>query len=222
MSFEDKMHKKIEEGNSEEKKVAWESLSSKLDFPMEMDEVKVIDGRKKIIWIGAIGLLFFLFLLIFLAIFFNKQEDKLRYCTFSDYTIVDTQQTLKEFSAQRGEKILYFDWYEITSFRASKVAELNSKHEVVCFFETICDENTGNELAISITDDHTVLDILERYDVICNQTSAKDDRVKWGNGEIDSYAMFDYKGYKYYIMVKEADSPDLAMDYALMLLSKQN
>lgn len=218
MSFENRLHKRIEEGNVEEKQKVLEKVNSQIEISGGT-EARAVDRRRNLLLISALVGAFALFLLIFLIAFLGRGENKMRYCIASEYSLEETQQTLKDYSAEHEGKILFFDWYDVTTFHSSQVIVLNTTHEVICFMESLCDENSGNEVLISVTDDHTILDSLEFYESMCDSMESGTVTVRWGSGDFDSYAMFENQGYRYFLEIKDSNRPDLARDYALQLLN---
>ena len=133
----------------------------------------------------------------------SSEEEKDRYCDGSQYTIVPVSKTVKEYSAEIGKDLLYFDWYDQTDYLENFAYQLNDTQEIICYKEIQTDINTGCLVTLYITDSHTKLDFLSPYEVFENTASVKNVTVDWRINRSMAYSYFQYNGFKYYLELRD-------------------
>jgi len=135
--------------------------------------------------------------------------DENRYCAQSEYTIEETEMTLKEYSLQQEGKILYFDWYENLDSLSNYSCTLNQTSEIIMYREEFSHSDTGYFIFLSVTDNYTEIENLEKYKTSCiDQTLIKEVETKYFFGKTLGYAMWEFDGYKYYMEVQNIMSQD--------------
>lgn len=230
MSKEQDFHKLIEQQDAERKEDLWKRISSQVEF--ETDEavsnsnnslalVKGLNLNKKSIMIMSSILLFIVVLIIVTVVLIPKNKkggDNFRYCEDGDYYVYESDLTLAQYAEQNNLDILYFDWYNEIDYLIKKQFRLNTSDEVVCLHEELIDIN-GVHLLIYITDDKTEFDFLNNFKDYCSSSIYINSvEVKWCYNIFESYAMFNYQGYNYYLQADEVFEQEYILDLVKELL----
>lgn len=228
MSKEQDFHKLIEQQDTERKKNIWRRIDSQIG--LEIDEpvhnsdstlalAKSLNLKKKNIMIMSMILLFAIVLIMITLILLPKVKydgNKIRYCSDGDYYIQSSDLTVAQYADQNKLDILSFNWYDQLEFIENRQYRLNATDEVVCIHEDFFDIN-GVHTLYYVTDDKTEFEFLNIMADFCSVTANINSvEVKWSSGGFESYATFNYHGYKYYLKVEEA----LEQDYILYLISE--
>ena len=135
--------------------------------------------------------------------------DENRYCTQSEYTIEETEMTLKEYSLQQDGKILYFDWYEHLDSLSDFSYSLNETSEIISYREELLHSDTGYSVVLSVTDNHTEIESLENYKNSCTETTTVNELpVQYYFYKTKGAIMWEFDGYRYYMEVQNIMSQD--------------
>ena len=227
MLNENEFHKLIEQQGQESKKKGWERLEGQLPIDNNED-ADIINSdstaarsnlKKLIIPFLAFSAVLIICLLIILKSSNNEDNSSIRYCSETDYTVIETHQTLKEFSEREEKNWLFFDWYSETELINDVVYKLNTTGEVICFQETIMDMNTGYIVKMNVTENRTDIDFLTEYKLIENECNINNIVVKWQDGVLSSRAMFQYNEYNYFLEIADMDTPNGILEFVEILLS---
>ena len=224
MSKEQDFHRLIEQQDTERKEELWKRIESQTE---EVDDVsnscntlaktrKNVINNKNLLIISSVFLLVAVLTLVTVILIpKNNEIDNLRYCKDGDYYIIKSDITLKQYANQNNLDILYFDWYDEIDYFEEQQFKLNDTDEVICLQEEIIDIN-GIYLLFYVTDDKTELDLLSIFSDLCIETTTIGaTEVKRSINSRDSYAMFAYNGYRYYLKAEEV----IEQDYVLSLVN---
>ena len=148
-------------------------------------------------------------------------QDQNRYCTQAEYTPKKVETTLKEYSAQYNNDILYFDWYNSLDYLKSTAyylnATLETTPEVIAFKEELMHSDTGFFVTLYVMDNHTELEELSIFKNTCLETATVNNvEIKYSYGKSGGYSMWEYNGYRYYM--QSHDVPTL--EYTLGLIEE--
>ncbi len=128
--------------------------------------------------------------------------NKNRYCSQEDYKARPADRTLKEYSEQNENKILYFDWYEYADEVISSVYILNETAEIIAFQEIIVNGETGNYIEFNTTDNYTEIEEFSSYTQNCKLThQIGNTTIYWAYNRSDGQMYWEYEGYRYYLTV---------------------
>lgn len=200
MSKEQDFHKLIEEQNRSKKEQTWAAIDSQMEASSpttpESSTITLSVDRRKIIIIAVTACLFLavIFLIIFRVIYNN--DNAFRYCDSGDYTVIDSQLTIEEYSDINNGRILYFSWINdaIESFNLEY--RLNDSDETICFVQEIIDPNETT-FTLYISDENIIIEEIN-YVESCNQIAAIDSTgIYFGQGPDEYYGYFTYDGFRY-------------------------
>ena len=119
-----------------------------------------------------------------------------------EYVISQLDYTVKEYNEINGTNFLYFDWNNVSNYTAIKY--INNKTEAflglrVSFYNTDTDDN----IEYTVCSDDSSLDFLAYNISICtNEKAISKYSVKWATANENSYGIFNYDNYNYYITLK--------------------
>lgn len=134
----------------------------------------------------------------------QEPQDQTRYCAQSEYTKNEVSMTLKEYSLQNGDNILYFDDYDIAEDLFDYSYSLNETSEIIAFKEEYFNIDNGYYIILSITDIFTEIEEFSFYKKQCsNETLIGNIKVNYHFYNI-GYTTWEYNGYRYYM---ETDGP---------------
>ena len=123
-----------------------------------------------------------------------------RYCTAADYTLNPLEHNLKEYSDINNKNLLYLNWYEKIDFIEDFKYVLNDDGEEICIREEMVNGETGDEVALYVTDTHTDIDELMKIKEVCIKVkNIIDIEVKWAYNTFNAYALFEYQDWRYYL-----------------------
>lgn len=206
-----KIHDLIEQGNKETKEKSWQVLEE--DLYSNRTSAQQENGgatlsvalNKKVVLVATIFLVLLGVALILIFYFVNDKRtvDEFRFYAESDYSQTITDTTLKEYSDDNNLGLLYFDWYDETYYIEDMVYTLNESGDVVCYRETIFDNDLGNLIVLFVVENDISLEFLNIIDNTCNfdyQTETGQ-RVMWGGDELSAYSILEYNGFKYYLQI---------------------
>lgn len=227
MLNENEFHKLIEQQGQESKKKGWEQLEGQLPIDNNEDTdiinsdstVSRLHLKKLIIPFFVFSAVLIICLLIILKSVNNEDNSSIRYCSETDYTVIETHQTLKGFSEQEEKNWLFFGWYDETELINDVIYKLNTTGEVICFQETIMDMNTGYIIKMNVTENTIDIDFLTEYKSIENECYINNIVVKWQDGVLSSRAMFQYNGYNYFLEISDMDTPNGILEFVEILLT---
>ncbi|MDE5552923.1 MAG: hypothetical protein K2I67_00010, partial [Malacoplasma sp.] len=143
----------------------------------------------------------------------------IRYCTYSDYYISETDITIKQYGLDTGKSLLYFDWYDTTEYYFNQEYKLNDTDEIICLEENIVDEN-GALIYLYLTDYHTDIDFIKiDTDNCTNILSINSIDVKWRITSETGYACFSYDKHNYYLKIEGVEDKEYIENLVSTLLS---
>lgn len=209
---EKNIHDLIEQGNKEQKNKSWEVLEENLNLN-EIDgeqhngrNTLSINRSKKFIICTATASAILLALILFLILFdFDKSGDDFRFYSESEYSQTITDITVKEYSEQNDLGLLYFNWYDETYFLEDIIYILSETNEIICYHETIFDNDLENLISFYIISKDVELDFLSAFENVCNLSyeSSSGINVLWGGDNESVYALFEHKKFKYYLNIEQ-------------------
>lgn len=213
MSKERKFHQFIEKQNREEKDRVWEKIQQKeTERLAPKKETRTVPPNKKPFpwrkWatVAASSLVVVLLGVFALVKFFpwdSNEPNNNRYFTNQSYQSQETQTTLKGYSEEIGENLLYFDWYLETDYVKDYVWQLKDTEEIICFREVIVDINTGCTIELLVTEADTTLEALSSDENTDRESEIKGTKINWTGTSIRAYGNFEYEEYRYYLRVEE-------------------
>ncbi|MBQ8291410.1 MAG: hypothetical protein IJX88_02735 [Clostridia bacterium] len=136
-------------------------------------------------------------------------QEEIRYCASSEYTPQETDVTLKEYSLQSGEKIRYFDWYDILDDLQSESYHLNTTQEIIAYREILLNGETGYYVELYVMNKLTEIETVSSYKIACSEnTMLNNIAIKYRYQRTGSNAMWEYEGYCYYLEAKNIGSAE--------------
>ena len=225
MSKLSKFHDFIEQQNPEEKQRGIERVLKRERERLGLTEEDVARPIKKPFPVKrfwaicapslatvVLGISLFAFILPHL-----KKED-IRYCEASEYTVVESAKTLKEYGEEIEQDLLYFQWYTQTDYLKDYEYQLNDTQEIICHEEELVDSSTSCLISIWVTDNKTNLDIFNHYNSLTNHEKIKNTKVTWEFDSKYAYSTFEYDGYNYYLEVKNPIDEEYILELTEQLL----
>ena len=150
----------------------------------------------------------------------QEPQDQTRYCAQSEYTKNEVSMTLKEYSLQNGDNILYFDDYDVAEDLFDYSYTLNDTGEIIAFKEEYCNIDNGYLIFLSVTDNLTEMD---EFIVYKNQCA---DKIILNSITINyhfydiGYTTWEYNGYRYYLETIGPATLEETLDLVEELLQK--
>ena len=151
----------------------------------------------------------------------NTPDDK-KSCTSmeSDYTLSQVDYTVKEYNDIYGTNFLYFDWSNTTKYIVTEFSQLKTK-EFLGLGVNISNEETGDNITYVICAKGHSLDFLENNIRKCkNERMVSECSVKWITDDYNTYGIFLWNDYDYYITIKGNNETRL-FELIEILLSSQ-
>lgn len=213
------LHKLIEQQDPKAKAKAWEDTESRLSNSFtQTDELPNASNTKtklfsrKFVFIFLSCAIALIVAVVVMIVFIPKNSrPKLRYCKQEDFEVVISDKTIKEYSAQFNNELLYLDWYGDTEFYNSYVLKLNVSGEIICYEETVLDNETGYMITYYITDENTEIDIFDKYKSLDGHSLIKQVSINYNCHE-ECLATFAYGKYNYYVDIPECSSYDVLLN----------
>jgi len=222
------IHDLIEQGNEERKKKSWQTIQSGFEqgTVVELENngtntAALLKSKKFVIPVTVVTVII-IALILTLALFdWDRPNNTVRFYQSDEYESAISDITLKEYSQQNNFDIIYFDWYAETDDYVDRVFLLKDTNEVICFQETIYDNNTDNSIIIFVTEKNVQLDFLSIYDYLTDSYNSNVGiTVQWGGDSNKVFAKFECKGYTYYLQIDDIVGPkEDILRYVEMLLS---
>ena len=132
--------------------------------------------------------------------------DDFYYCYSEDYGILFTDKTLKDFSSEAENKILFFDWYDIGVDCATSLYKLNDSDTVICISESIYNIETEDFVELCVSPSEYILDkFIFLIDDRNNLTTIGGIKVKYCTDGDNSLGTFTYDSYTYYLTLYNTD-----------------
>lgn len=198
------LHKKIEEQNTEEKKVVWQDIEPNIS---QKKSLKSFFVRYKRLFVALASC--FVCLAVILPVtlrYINSDkpgsggDDDPRYCTSDEYEVEIVEQTLKEYILEFNKSFLYLDWYENAIVCETKHIKDIVTSEILCWNERIINGNTGDEVTLNITSKNIVMDFIdENLKFLDKETKIQNINIKWYYTSFEGFAYFEYEDYCYYL-----------------------
>lgn len=202
------IHILIEEQNPEAKRIIWEKVSSQLNLASSQPQ-KPSSKKKTVKW-TVIATVILCAVTLSIVLPLALQGDGVRYCNEGSYVVESLGQTVKEYTAAHGNKLLYVDWYDISDETETKCGRLiKNRDDIIFFEERFVNSETGESLKLSITDNKTKVDKYERFNLYCEDFMVDNIKVSWKNASTRStIAIFEYNKNVYYLQIDEADATE--------------
>lgn len=177
---------------------------------------KTFNKTKFWLWTMGIFLLFVGGVLTTYFVWGHFQVPQIRYCTINEYHIEETDQTIKEYSAEKNNAFSYIDWYDESGYVYVQQFKLNENDEIICVYEQAVMEN-DIFCNLYVTDNKTEIDVLSFYTTACSQQSKlSQTNVEWNISSTVSYAMLEYQQNKYYLEIEG----NISQDYLFNLINR--
>lgn len=122
------------------------------------------------------------------------------YCYSGDYDIYFCDKTLKEFSIESGNKILYFDWYDIGTDCVTSEYKLKTTGATVCMNESIYNMEREDYVDLYVSPSKYILD---KFTVVIDNSNKmmtpNNNTIKYYTDTESSFGIFTYGSYTYYL-----------------------
>lgn len=206
---ENDIHRLIEEQDRENKDALYEKLQSRLNISAEQKAEQPKRRTKRTVGIFSIAaacvcVVFLAVMLPFLLKNGKVDEPGERYCSEDDYTLSDSKQTVKEYVSSTEKDILYIDWYEFSEVTTFIYVSVKDPDDMVYMREKLVNNETGDVINFYITDNRTNIDVIASFKNACEDDyNTHNTAVKYNYNNKKSMAMFEYKGFRYYIELLE-------------------
>ncbi|MBE5730575.1 MAG: hypothetical protein E7350_01310 [Clostridiales bacterium] len=202
-------HKLIEQQNAEKKAEKYAEFEKKHDLP----KANTVKAKQKhtIRYSLLASVLAALCLVVALIVWLigdllprsNNVDTptSISYYVAEDCTIINMDNTVKDYAASQGLPLLYIDWYdEAEDIQSWLYVDKNDNTDIVYIRECIANSETGNIVNLYIIDMNTNVDIFTAYKESCNKVTVIGKiTVNWAYSQSLGMAFFVYEGYKYYI-----------------------
>ncbi len=135
-----------------------------------------------------------------------------------DYT--NMNYTVKKYNEVYGTDFLYFDTESLVEYRVTEFSHKNT--DAFLGLRTILtDRTTGYDIEYTVCKAKAPLDFLVYGICVCTNTATVSDcSVKWAVAKGNSYGIFDYDGYSYYITLKSNPDETRLFELIEILLSQ--
>lgn len=122
------------------------------------------------------------------------------YCYSGDYYIYFCDKTLKEFSSESDNKILYFDWYDIGTDCVTSEYKLKITGTTVCMNESIFNLETEDYIDLYVSPSKYILDkFIVDIDESNEMITPNNNTIKYYTDTENSFGIFTYNSYTYYL-----------------------
>ena len=197
------IYQQIEE-YSEEAKAHYEKIHEKVEASI-VKHAQAKKRRKKLFTgIVSVAAVLIVTLAIVLPIVLQPQDDEIRYSDESMLLTNDLDCTLKEYYARNNLSLLYLDWYEYAEDLSTvRYYEGGKESDTVYLYEKFTDGNTGYGVKLSVMKRNIVVESLEERAGDFKTTNISNTQVTYVLTRNWSFAKFEYKGYKYYLEIKD-------------------
>lgn len=198
------LHELIERQDPEHKQELWEKIKVRIAAEAEPAEASVIPAAPKrrnrfTVILASVLTACLLCLAIVLPVTLTREKD--RYCAAGDYVEELLSYNVKEYAARTNKNILYLDWYDFADTVTSLYYNVKDHNDMIFISDVLVDGQTGEMITIVVTDNKTMVDVVNKWSV-CNIES------KVGNVIVKSkyflqaiLAKFEYNGFRYYIQL---------------------
>ncbi len=199
------LHKKIEEQNTEEKKVVWQDIEPNICQKKSSNSF-FVRYKRLFVALASCFICIAVILPVTLRYIKNDQpgsggvDDGPRYCTSDEYEIKTVDQTLKEYTQEFNKSFLYLDWYDnAINFETKHYRDVETK-QILCFSERLVNGNTGDDITLTITSKTIIMDfVAEKLKYLENEKIIDNIQVQWSYTTFEAYAYFEYEDYCYYL-----------------------
>ncbi len=123
-----------------------------------------------------------------------------RYCSLSEYSLVQVDETIEQFNENSGECYNYFDWYDISEDILSCQYIDNTSEDILGLSESMY--NTELEICVELcaTPKNIHLEDLEAKKNNCsNENIVNGNKVLWEKNDNQTYGVVEYDNYRYYV-----------------------
>lgn len=223
---ERELHELIEQQDPERKQELLEKIKLRIAtevIPEQAENVPVPTPRRKnnfTVIFASILTACLLCLAIVLPVTLTRQTE--RYCAEGDYAEEVLTYNIKEYANRTNKALLYVDLYDTADEVVTTLNYNVKNHDDMIFIsEILINGITGEFLSVTITDNRTRVDVLERWSN-CNTNMVVDNTtVMTSVSSQSALAKFEFNGYRYYIQIDNAtDSSRITQVVEQMLETK--
>ncbi len=123
-----------------------------------------------------------------------------RYCSLSEYSLVQVDETIEQYNENSGECYCYFDWYDVSEDIYSSHYVDNDSQEILGVTENMYNYVLNEKIEISATPKNILLEELEAKKEMCsNQNVIDDNLVMWNKIDIHLFGVVEDDNYRYFV-----------------------
>ena len=123
-----------------------------------------------------------------------------RYCSSSEYSLIEVDETIKQYNAKANVSYCYFDWYDKSEDILSYNYIDNANNDVLGVSESMYNIEIDIVFELSATPRNIHLEDLETKKNICtNEITINNNKVLWKKDDNQSFGVVEYKNYRYYV-----------------------
>ncbi|MBD5131583.1 MAG: hypothetical protein HDT28_03170 [Clostridiales bacterium] len=138
-----------------------------------------------------------------------------------EYIPMELDCTVLEYNEANGTSFLYFEWDNVSDYEVTKYKHYATE-DFLGLCVSLCNMETNDDIEYVICPDDHPLDFLEYNIWICKKESTVSDcLVKWFTVNGNSYGIFQWDSYDYYITLKNSDESRLFELIEILLLSQE-
>lgn len=150
----------------------------------------------------------------------NGGNDNIRYCTQSEYSILDgVEYTIGEYRENKNLNFLYFDWYELGEDRNTVCYVSNLDNEVLCLEENMYLTQLEEFVQLSITKSNVYLDVFDSTIASCTSERIVDNyTVKWDINDSAAVCILEDREYRYFVQILQGQDENRLFELVAELL----
>lgn len=138
------------------------------------------------------------------------------------YTISELDCTVQEYNELYNTKLLYLNWIDTTDYSVIKYSSVDND-EFLGLSVRLKKTDANDYIEYVISSDSDKLIFLKQTIIICNnESSVLNYTVKWVVQNNNSYGIFEFDGYSYYVTLKENTDETKLFEYIEELLLSQS
>lgn len=138
-----------------------------------------------------------------------------------EYKIEEMDYTIQEYNDINNTEFLYFNWANTSNYTLTRYIHINTQ-AFLGLSVRLNNIETGDKIEYTICNEDKPLDFLEYNISICtNENAVSDSTVKWAFVNGNSYGIFNWNNYNYYLTLKNDSEARLFELIEIMLLSSK-